>query len=215
MPSTFTKSERLLPTIVGKEGRNFDQLIADMGTCMKCELCHHATQAVPPLWLGNLYNIDVMFIGEGPGADEDQYGRPFVGRAGQLLQDVLQEVNLVDNIYITNVVKHRPPRNRKPTEREQAICSGLFLEKEIAAVKPKHIVCLGRTPAEYLLKWCYNALPSGSLRGKTFPLGGPGTDWEDTIPVLCTWHPAYILRQMDKKSELIDDINRVINYITK
>ena len=214
MPSTFTKSEQLLPIRVGNEGSSFDRLIADMGTCMKCDLCYHANQAVPPLWLGNLYNIDVMFIGEGPGADEDRYGKPFVGRAGQLLQDILQEVNLVNDIYITNVVKHRPPRNRKPTEREQAICSGLFLGKEITAVKPKCIVCLGRTPAEYLLRWSHNDI-TGSLRGKTFNLGGTGTEWQDTIPVFCTWHPAYILRRMDKKSELIDDINRVINYITQ
>lgn len=183
-----------------------------MGTCAKCSLCFSAKQAVPPIWLGDLYDIKAMFIGEGPGADEDKYGKPFIGRSGQLFQDLLQEVYLTDKVYVTNVVKHRPPKNRTPTEDERNICSELFLSDEISYVDPEIIVCLGRTAAESLMRWSRRPV-TGSLRGNYFDMGGPGTPFEKTYRVICTWHPAYVLRRMDKRDELKADLESARDWI--
>lgn len=215
MYSTFIKSEPQSHLKLGeKSNTSFDQLISDMGTCADCNLCETATQDVPPLWLGNLYDIDLMLIGEAPNIDEDMYGEPFIGQSGRLLQSILQEIGLINNIYITNVVKHKPPSNRKPTQMEQDLCSSLFLSKEINMVNPKHIVCLGRVPAEHLLRQSRNSL-FGTLRGKTFTLGGEGTVWKNSTPVTCTWNLAHVLRQPDKKSELVNDLKTARQHINR
>ena len=196
MQSTYSKQKLVT------ESDNLVTINSNIHTCTKCELHCNTLNSVPPLWKGDLSNIKVMFIGEGPGATEDLQGKPFVGRAGQLLQQLLYEINLVDNIYITNVVKHRPPKNRKPTQEEMSICGNLFLEKEIEIINPKQIICLGRTAAEYLLALAtHNEGHTpwrGSLRGKAFKY--------KEIDVTCTWHPAYVLRQPEKKIELKQDL---------
>jgi len=174
-----------------------------MQSCQDCALFEEATQAVPGLQLSN--NVSIMFIGEAPGFNEDKTGKPFVGRAGILLQELLVELDAVKlGIYITNVAKHRPPNNRKPTLLEMDTCGGKFLAEEITLCEPRVIVCLGRTPAEYLLR--ANGLEhSGSLRGHNFIY--------NNTPVICTWHPAYILRQMNRYQELKDDIVKAIDIV--
>jgi DNA polymerase len=174
-----------------------------MQSCQDCSLFEEATQAVPGLQLSN--SVSIMFVGEGPGFNEDKTGRPFVGRAGVLLQELLIELDAVKlGVYITNVVKHRPPNNRKPTVQEMSICGTKFLAEEVKLCEPKVIVCLGRTPAEYLLR-ASELEHSGSLRGHNFVY--------NNTPVICTWHPAYILRQMNRYQELKDDIVRAIDIV--
>ena len=156
-------------------------------------------------------NPDIMLIGEAPGADEDLYGKPFVGRAGQLLQKTLVELGITKNIYVSNIIKHRPPNNRKPTMLEM-IELGNEICKEIINLKPKTIVCLGRSPSDYMM-WLAELPVSksvingkkGSLRGHQFDLNHID-GW--TIPVLCTWHPAYILRVPNKLHELKEDLQK-------
>jgi len=171
-----------------------------MRSCKECSLHEEAIRSVPGFSTSPLANIDCMLIGEGPGEDEDNHGLPFIGKAGQLLQQILTDIGLTENIYITNVVKHRPPKNRKPHKHEMKTCGLHFLLREIDEINPKKIVCLGRTSAEYLLEIL--ELPfKGSLRGHRFM-------YMD-IPVLCTWHPAYILRREDKLSELLEDLTSI------
>lgn len=176
-----------------------------MRTCTECPLHEDAHQAVPGISTSPLDNISIMFIGEGPGEEEDKTGLPFVGRAGKLFQETLVSLDLVNNIYISNVVKHRPPKNRKPSQQEMQTCGLHFLLREIDEINPKLIVCLGRTPAEYLMK-VLDISHQGSLRGLRFNFMG--------TPVLCTWHPAYILRREDKLPELIEDLNDAQKLIT-
>ena len=174
-------------------------ILSNTHDCTTCSLYKTAKKAVNPVYIGNLSDIDFMFIGEGPGATEDATGKPFVGKAGILLQDTLVKLNITNNIYITNVVKHRPPDNRKPTLPEMQNCGDLFLKKEIEVVKPKAIICLGRTAAEYLIETSASSINvKKSLRGKTFVY--------NNILVMCTWHPAYVLRNRDKLPQLISDI---------
>jgi len=157
-------------------------------------------------------NPDIMFIGEAPGADEDLHGRPFVGRSGQLLQSTLCDLGITSNIYISNIIKHRPPNNRKPTMLEM-IELGNDICKEIQNLKPKSILCLGRSPAEYML-WLCETEKKGSLRGHQFELrqydGNEDYSWFS--PVLCTWHPSYILRNRNKLSELKEDILKALTF---
>ena len=155
-------------------------------------------------------NPDIMFIGEAPGAEEDLYGKPFVGRSGQLLQATLCGLNITSNIYVSNIIKHRPPNNRKPTMLEM-IELGNDICKEIQDLRPKSIVCLGRSPAEYMM-WLCEIEKKGSLRAHQFEVkqydGNENYSW--SCPVLCTWHPSYILRNKTKLPELQEDILRAI-----
>lgn len=168
-------------------------------SCQSCTLYQQATQGVPGL---GSTNPKVMLLGEAPGREEDLGGRPFIGRAGQLLQDIIfDELDVeLDDVYVTNCVKHRPPKNRNPTKEEIMACAIHALVVEIDIVKPDMIVCLGRVPTQALALLEEHDLPSGSLRGYTFK-------YED-IPVLSTWHPAYVLRRQDKRQELVDDLQK-------
>lgn len=132
----------------------------------------------------------VVFVGEAPGADEDRLGRPFVGRAGKLLDDIITKGMGLgrEDVYICNVCKCRPPENRTPSPDEMAECLP-FLLRQLAVIRPKVIVALGATAAQGLLK---TAEPVGRLRGQTHPLTLAGVD--EPIPVVVTYHPAYLLR---------------------
>lgn len=179
-------------------------------SCTRCTLYKTATRIVPGKLIGNPNTVRVMFIGEGPGADEDRTGLPFVGRAGQLLQRILNDIGLIDNIYITNIMKHRPPNNRKPTIEEMDHCANEALIREIETLRPKKIVCLGRSPAEYMMTLADGGRgiqKAGSLRGLKFNITHDD-GW--SIPVLCTWHPAFILRRPEKRHELEEDLNLLI-----
>lgn len=142
---------------------------------------------------------EVMFIGEAPGAREDQTGRPFVGEAGQLLDRILSGAMGLQRseVYIANINKCRPPGNRVPEPDEVAACLP-FLRQQIAIVRPKVLVCLGRTAAQNLLA---TTASTTALRGRDLAYEG--------IPVVVTWHPAYLLREPAHKRETWDDIKRV------
>jgi DNA polymerase len=136
-----------------------------------------------------------MFIGEGPGATEDALGRPFVGQAGKLLDEIIQAIGLRrEDVYITNIVKCRPPQNRKPLPDEMAACLP-YLHRQIALIRPKVIVALGGTAGEALLS---TRKSLGELRGKVHSYGG--------IPLVVTYHPAALLRNPNWKKPTWDDV---------
>ena len=166
---------------------------AEVGHCS--HLCKGATQVV--FGEGNP-KAELMFVGEAPGADEDATGRPFVGAAGRLLDKIIEAMGLKrEDVYITNVVKCRPPNNRKPTTEEVESCEP-FLFREIDVVKPKVIVTLGATPLFSLLR-----VKEGitKIRGNFYEYNG--------IPVMPTFHPAFLLRVPERKREVWDDMKKV------
>ncbi|HSL90567.1 MAG TPA: uracil-DNA glycosylase [Ignavibacteriaceae bacterium] len=168
-----------------------NKLICD---CTKCVLHKNRNKFV--FGSGNP-NADVMVIGEGPGADEDAQGLPFVGRAGKLLTDILKAIKFErDEVYIANIVKCRPPGNRTPLPEEMETCIP-YLKKQIELIKPKLILCLGLTAAKGLLK---RKESLGNLRGKVFEYEG--------ISVMVTFHPAALLRNPNWKSDCWEDVQK-------
>jgi DNA polymerase len=141
-------------------------------------------------------DADWLFVGEGPGAEEDERGEPFVGQAGKLLDAMLAAIDLKrgDNVYIANTVKCRPPGNRTPEPAETAACWP-FLARQIALIRPKIIVALGRPAAQMLLN---TEVKIGAARGQLFEHGG--------IPVIVTYHPAYLLRNLPDKAKAWEDL---------
>jgi len=146
-----------------------------------------------------------MFVGEAPGADEDATGRPFVGRAGKLLDKMIEAIGMKrEQVYIANVVKSRPPENREPERDEAAACSP-FLFRQIAVIRPRLIVTLGNPATRELLE----------TRAGISRLRGNFQDYAriDGIKVLPTFHPAYLLRSPDKKKEAWEDLKKVRAYL--
>jgi DNA polymerase len=144
-----------------------------------------------------------MFIGEGPGRDEDTQGLPFVGRAGQLLNKIIQAMGLErQKVFISNVVKCRPPNNRTPLPNESDICKKLLLLKEIEIIKPKIICILGSTALTALL----------GPEAKISKMRGIFTTFNN-IPVMPTYHPAYLLRNPDEKKNVWEDMKKVIEKL--
>ena len=160
--------------------------------CQKCELCKTRHNVV--VGVGN-ENADVMFIGEGPGENEDLQGEPFVGRAGKLLDKMLSAVDLDrnTNIYIANIVKCRPPKNRDPKPEEQEMCLD-WLRAQVKMIRPRIIVCLGRIAAAKLIK---SDIKITKEHGMWFNKGG--------IEMMAMLHPAALLRDPRKKPEAFDD----------
>ena len=143
-----------------------------------------------------------MFIGEGPGYEEDKQGRPFVGRAGQLLTKMIEAMGLKrEDVYIANIVKCRPPGNRNPFREEVASCIS-YLKKQIEIVSPEVIVCLGSVAATYLLNIDKQI---SKIRGEFLKYNG--------ISVMPTFHPAYLLRNPGKKKEAWEDLKKVVNIL--
>ncbi|WP_448584633.1 uracil-DNA glycosylase [Thermocrinis sp.] len=152
-------------------------------------------------------NSPVVFVGEAPGEEEDKLKRPFVGRAGQYLNSKLEEIGLKrERVYITNVVKSRPPGNRAPTKEEMASCLP-YLRKEIEIIKPKLIVCLGSTAMKGILGKEY---PITKYRGKTFPY-----PYDNRIKVFLTYHPAYVLRNPSSEREFVEDLKTILKLISE
>ena len=161
--------------------------------CQRCALCrtrHNVVFGVGPK------NADVMFIGEGPGEQEDLKGEPFVGPAGKLLDDMLSIIDLdrKQNCYIANIVKCRPPRNRDPLETEQDACIG-YLRNQVALIKPKIIVCLGRIAAKRLIDQDYRITRQHGQWVRR------GDIWMTAI-----YHPSALLRDVGKRPETFDDL---------
>ncbi len=144
-----------------------------------------------------------MFVGEGPGADEDEQGLAFVGRAGQLLTDIIEKGLKLPRpeVFIANVIKCRPPQNRNPEPEEILACQP-FLESQIEAIRPRVLIGLGKFAAQWLLK---TAEPISRLRGRFGDYRG--------IPVMPTWHPAYLLRNPAAKREVWEDMKSVLKLL--
>ena len=185
----FDISERI-------EGDTLPRIREDLGECTRCRL--HTTRNKIVFGAGNEH-AELVFVGEGPGRDEDMQGLPFVGRAGKLLTQMIEAMGLTrDLVYIANVVKCRPPENRKPEEDESGTCSP-FLYRQIDAIAPKAIVCLGLTAAQSLL----NTKDSISrIRGQWLEYRG--------TKLMVTYHPAYLLRNPPAKREVWDDLQKVM-----
>ncbi|MBZ5686591.1 MAG: uracil-DNA glycosylase [Acidobacteriia bacterium] len=184
----------------------------DLGDCTRCKL-HQQGRKQIVFGVGNP-QADLMFVGEGPGADEDAQGEPFVGRAGQLLNNMIKAMGLRrEEVYIANVVKCRPPGNRTPERDECDTCSP-FLMRQIAVIKPKVIVALGAVSAKNLL--AINA-PMSELRGRFYdfmPAGARSSDpsWQGA-KLAVTYHPAFLLRDPRQKGEAWKDLQMVMKCL--
>lgn len=180
-------------------GETVEDIWADVGNCMRCPLFEGRTQIVHTT--GN-YNADLMFIGEAPGKDEDEQGEPFVGRAGQLLNKIIEAIGMTrSEVAIGNINRCRPPANRAPTLPEAHACRP-FLLREIAAIRPKVIVVLGNTALHNLLD---TKVGITKVRGKFQDYFG--------VKVMPTFHPAYLLRDPHKKKEVWEDMKMVRDYL--
>jgi DNA polymerase len=147
-----------------------------------------------------------MFVGEAPGADEDRIGKPFVGRAGQYLNRVLEKIGWSrSDIYITNVCKCRPPENRKPFPKEMQTCLNVFLKHEVKIVQPKVICCLGATAAEAFMG---KQVRITRMRGKFYP-----NPLFPNIKLFLTYHPAYVLRNMREAKTFEEDLKKLKEYV--
>src|SRR5579863_7317659 len=181
----------------------------DLGDCTRCKL-HQQGRKQIVFGVGNP-RAQLMFVGEGPGADEDAQGEPFVGRAGQLLNNMIKAMGLRrEDVYIANIVKCRPPGNRQPERDEAETCSP-FLMRQIAAIKPKVLVALGATAAKNLL--AINA-PMTELRGRWYEFKPAGSDasWPGAR-LAVTYHPAFLLRDPRQKGEAWKDLQMVMKYL--
>jgi uracil-DNA glycosylase family 4 len=188
-PSLFEAIERIA-------GDTLPRIREDIGDCTRCKLHKGRTKIV--FGTGNP-NADLMFVGEGPGRDEDLSGEPFVGRAGKLLTDMIKAMGLQrEDVYIANVVKCRPPENRLPERDEIATCSP-YLMRQIDTIKPKVICTLGSCSAQTLLQ---TAQGISKLRGEWFDFRG--------TKLMPTYHPAYLLRNPAAKPEVWKDLQKVM-----
>jgi len=181
----------------------------DLGDCTRCRL-HQQGRKQIVFGVGNP-QAELMFVGEGPGADEDAQGEPFVGRAGQLLNNMIQAMGLRrEDVYIANVVKCRPPGNRTPERDECDTCSP-FLLRQISVIKPQAVVALGAVAAKNLL--AINA-PMSELRGRWYDFSPAGGDpsWSGTR-LAVTYHPAFLLRDPRQKGEAWKDLQMVMKYL--
>lgn len=188
-----------IPAAEVASGGGLEQIASEAAGCTLCKLSEGRTNVVfgvgPP-------SARLMFIGEGPGRDEDLQGEPFVGRAGQMLNRIIAAMGLRrEDVYIANAVKCRPPRNRNPESDELEAC-GPFLRRQVEAVRPEIIVLLGRVAAQFILQ---TGAPLGRLRGEVHEWLG--------IPVVCTYHPAYLLRNPADKGKTWQDMQVVMERL--
>ncbi len=191
-PSLFDAADRV-------EGDTLECIREFLGECTRCRLHKQRTKIV--FGVGNP-RAEIVFVGEGPGHDEDVQGLPFVGRAGKLLTQMIEAMGLTrEDVYICNVVKCRPPENRTPEKDEMATCSP-FLLRQLEVIAPKAIVCLGNVAAQTLLKTNESM---SRLRGNWF-------DFHNS-KLLATYHPAYLLRNPNAKGEVWKDLQKVMAFL--
>jgi uracil-DNA glycosylase len=190
--SLFEEGQRI-------ENDSLERIREDIGDCKRCRLCQQRNKIV--FGAGNA-RAELVFVGEGPGRDEDVQGLPFVGRAGKLLTQMIEAMGLKrDDVYICNVVKCRPPENRAPEPDEMETCSP-FLYRQLAVIQPKAVVCLGAIAFQAL----YGAKQSISrLRGQWLEFRG--------IPMMATYHPAYLLRNPNAKGDVWEDLKKVMAHL--
>lgn len=176
------------------EEMDWDELTRAVATCVRCPLHESRTQAV--FGVGSR-SAEWMIVGEAPGAEEDRIGEPFVGRAGRLLDEMLKAIGQSrQSAFIANVLKCRPPNNRDPSAEEAETCAP-FLDRQIELIRPGIILAVGRVAAQRLLA---TDSPLGKMRGRTFHYGAAG------IPVIVTYHPAYLLRRPGEKGKVWRDL---------
>jgi DNA polymerase len=188
--------QKIKADVQRESGETLDAIRRDIGDCRRCRLSKTRKRIV--FGAGNPH-ARLVFVGEGPGYDEDLSGEPFVGEAGQLLTKIILAMKLTrEEVYICNVIKCRPPGNRNPEADEIKTCAP-FLKRQIAAVKPEFVCALGTFAAQNLLK---TAEPISRLRGKFYDYKG--------IQVMPTFHPAYLLRNPSKKREVWEDVQKVM-----
>lgn len=196
--SSFREATNAEPA-PAKSTETLEQIWAEIGDCTRCGLCEGRTQVVNTH--GNRH-ARLMFVGEAPGADEDAQGKPFVGRAGQLLTKMIEAMGIKrEDVIIGNVNRCRPPGNRQPTLEEAAICRP-FLFREISAIQPEIIVVMGNTALHNLLE----------IRDGITRVRGKFRDFRG-IKVMPTFHPAYLLRDPSKKRETWEDLKMVRDYL--
>jgi DNA polymerase len=189
----------IIQPLSGDKNAGLTAIREDIGDCTRCRLHKGRNKIV--FGTGNV-NAEIMFVGEGPGADEDEQGLPFVGRAGQLLNNMINAMGLKrEDVYIANVVKCRPPGNRTPERDECDTCSP-FLMRQIEVIQPKIIVALGAVAAKNLLGLNDSM---ANLRGRIY-------DFKHT-KLAVTYHPAYLLRDPRQKAEAWKDLRMVMKYL--
>ena len=166
--------------------------------CFRCRGCALAETRTNLVFGDGSEHAEIMFIGEGPGQSEDEQGIPFVGRAGQLLDDMLEIIHLDrTKVYIANIVKCRPPQNRDPLNVEQDACIG-WLRRQTALLRPKIIVCLGRIAAKAIIKEDFKITQE---HGQWFSRGG--------VQMTAIYHPSALLRDVSKRPETFDDLKAI------
>ena len=195
---TYLGSQAVSGAVVPETEAPLDSLRAvqgELGHCRRCPLARSRRQLV---FGEGSPHAEVVFVGEAPGVDEDRQGRPFVGAAGKMLTDMITRVIRLerDDVYICNVLKCRPPRNRDPESEEVAACTP-FLERQLRAIAPRIVVALGRFAAQHLLA---TEAPVGRLRGRVHDRDGVGAG------VVVTYHPAYLLRNPSDKKKAMEDL---------
>ena len=180
---------------------NWDELQKKCAECEKCELCQTRTNSV--FGTGNR-NADILFVGEAPGEQEDLSGIPFVGRAGQLLDKFLYAVDISrEDVYIANILKCRPPKNRDPQPEEEDACID-YLREQVALINPKVIVCLGRISAMRLIKPDFKITQE---HGQWFKKGN--------YLMTAVYHPAALLRDPRKKEDMLEDMKKIKEKLTE
>lgn len=178
--------------------KSLNELKSTVSNCAKCRLHAGRTQTV---FGAGSHDADWMLIGEAPGAEEDKQGMPFVGRAGKLLTAMLGSIGLDrEKVFIANILKCRPPNNRDPSADEVLACED-YLKSQIKIIQPRMILALGRIAAQNLLK---SDVPIGKMRGKVYQYG------EAEIPVVVTYHPAYLLRSPREKRKSWQDLQLAV-----
>jgi uracil-DNA glycosylase len=201
VPSDQVFQELPKPGLQDKKDKNaaLREIRDDLGDCTRCRLHKGRTNLV--FGVGNV-DADIMFVGEGPGADEDAQGEPFVGRAGQLLNNMIAAMGIRrEDVYIANIVKCRPPQNRTPEKDECDTCSP-FLLRQIGVIQPKVIVALGAVAAKNLLAVNDSM---ANLRGRWYDFRGS--------KLIVTYHPAFLLRDPRQKKEAWKDLQMVMKYL--
>jgi len=180
-----------------------NKLLKEIKNCKKCNLCK--TRIMPTIYCGNL-NSDIVFIGEAPGKNEDETGVPFCGRAGKILDELLKDINLKrEEVYITNIVKCRPPKNRDPKKEEIEECK-FFLDQQIDLIKPKIICPLGRFSSKYILKkYLDKDYEIGEVHGKVFKV--------NNLFIIPMYHPAAAIYDRKKIETLKKDFKKIINNL--
>lgn len=197
-PASSRPRGATIPVIESRDP-SLEAIREDIGDCRRCKLCEHRTNIV---FGEGSPQAKLVFVGEGPGADEDATGRPFVGRAGQLLDKIIEAIGMKrEEVYIANVVKCRPPGNRPPERDEVDTCEP-FLWRQLAFIRPEVIVALGSPAFQCLVK---TREPITRARGQW-------RDWNG-IKLMPTFHPAFLLRSPDKKREVWEDMKKVRDYL--